>query len=38
MTFNEENYILRCLKSIEKTGIKYVYIEDANSADRSDRR
>ncbi len=35
MTFNEENYILRCLKSIEKTGIKYVYIEDANSADRT---
>lgn len=35
MTFNEENYIIRCLKSIEKTGIKNVFIEDANSSDKT---
>ena len=33
MTFNEEDYIIRCLESIEKTGIKKVLIEDANSSD-----
>ena len=31
--FNEEKYIIKCLESIAKTGIKDVYIEDANSSD-----
>ena len=33
--FNEEKYIIKCIDSIIKTGIKKIIIEDANSQDKT---